>query len=179
MRQEISVAQIEAAVRKAAHEVFSTMLDLPLVDVSAYEEQTSDPPASHDGVEALVGIGGAWTGTGRIWCNSKFACKLAGALLATPYESLDEDVLDAISEVANMIVGSAKTTFEESLGPLVLSIPTVIFGRNYRTRSAGVTSWVVVPFQSEDQQLLVRFFIMPTKGQTHAHAARPDMVHAL
>lgn len=177
--ENIPVERIENTVRHATHEVFSTMLNLPLEDLPAREEITSEPPDSHDGVEALVGIGGAWTGTGRIWCNSKFACKLASALLMAEYDSLNEEVLDAISEVANMIIGNVKATFEDSLGALVLSIPTVIFGRNYRTRSAGVTSWIVVPFKAGDEELQVRFFLMPTKGHAPVQPARPEMVHTL
>jgi len=177
-QSKLESAQIEAAVRQATHEVFSTMLNLPLEDQPAYEEIAADPPGSHDGVEALVGIGGYWTGTGRIWCNSKFACTLAGALLMTPYEALNEEVLDAISEVANMIIGGAKATFEDQLGTLALSIPTVVFGRNYRTRSAGVTSWMVIPFHCQGEDLQVRFFLMQTKGQA-APTPRPEMVHTL
>ncbi len=164
--------QIERIVRQAAHGVFSTMLDLPLEDLPAFNEVASDPPDTHDGVEALVGIGGLWTGTGRMWCNSKFACTLAGALLMTEYDALNEDVLDAISEVANMIVGNVKASLEDVLGQLVLSIPTVIFGRNYRTRSAGVTSWLVVPFRCGGQELHVRFFIYADQRH-HARPGRP------
>jgi len=77
-----------------------------------------------------------------------------------------------------MIIGGAKATFEDQLGTLALSIPTVVFGRNYRTRSAGVTSWMVIPFHCQGEDLQVRFFLMQTKGQA-APTPRPEMVHTL
>src|SRR5712692_9671205 len=126
MTQEVHPDQIVSAVRTAASEVFSTMLHLPLEP--SEPRQVSDDPSAFDGVMALVGIGGSWTGSGRISCSAPLACKLAGALLMSPYEGVNEDVLDAVAEVANMIIGNVKTIFEERLGPLGLSVPTVIFG---------------------------------------------------
>ncbi len=58
-------------------------------------------------------------------------------MLMTEAPSVNEDVLDAVAELTNMIIGSVKTDLESQLGPLGLSIPTVVFGRNFRTRSAG------------------------------------------
>jgi chemotaxis protein CheX len=172
MIDKIPPDEIIATVRSAAHEVFSTMLNLPLEDRDGFQQPEADPPGTLDGVEALVGVAGSWTGTGRICCSSHFACRLAGALLMAEYTALDEDVLDAVAEVANMTIGNVKTHFEEKLGPLGLSIPTVIFGRNYQTRSMGVPAWVVVPFASGDDRWEIRFCLMPTRSHA-AHPASP------
>ncbi len=171
MSEQVSSEAISSAVRSAAQEVFSTMLQLPLDAGTAHEQPEGGD--SFDGVVALVGIAGSWSGTGRIACSRQFACRLAGALLMQPYESVDEEVLDAVAEVANMIVGNIKTIFEEKLGPLGLSIPTVIFGRNYRTHSAGIPNWTIVPFHTEGEAWEICFCLIPTK--MHAHpGARTD-----
>lgn len=167
MTDSIQREQIVAAVRSATEDVFSTMLNLPLAAEDPRAE--SAEPRSFDGVVALVGVAGSWTGSGRISCTARFACQLAGALLMSSYEAVNEDVLDAVAEVANMIIGNVKTVFEERLGPLGLSVPTVIFGRNYQTRSAGGQDWMVVPFRSGEEQVEVRFCLMPTR--THPHLA--------
>ena len=149
--------------------VFATMLNLRLDDREPYEKIESDPPEDADGVEALVGIAGSWSGTGRICCTPQFACQMAGALLMTEYSALNTEVLDAMAEVANMIVGNVKTHFEETLGPLDLSIPMVIFGRHYRTRSIGAFTWIVIPFQSVGYAWEVRFCLMPNRTRpSHA-----------
>lgn len=176
MSEKLSSSTIAAYVRRAAHDVFSTMLNLPLEDREAFDQSQSDAEGKSDGVQALVGIAGSWTGTGRICCSSQFACQLAGALLMSEYSAPDEDVLDAVAEVANMIIGNVKTYFEEELGPLCLGVPTVIFGRNYRTRSIGVPSWVVVPFESAGHAWEVRFCLMPNR--TTPAPARPVLPQA-
>ena len=166
--------EIVAAVTQATEDVFVTMLNLPLEKLEAHTA-TSEPPAT-DGVVALVGIGGSWTGTGRIGCSKKAACKLAGALLMSSYAEVDEEVLDAMAEVANMIIGNVKTNFETQLGPLGLSVPTVVFGRNYHTRSAGVQNWMVIPFRTGEDEVEVRFCLMPSQPSfSRAERLRPPV----
>ena len=174
MNDRVTSEEIAAAVRSASADVFTTMLQLPL-ETEAFYDETREPE-SFDGVVALVGMAGAWTGTGRIACSPQFACRVAGALLMTRYEAVNEEVLDAVAEVANMIIGNVKTIFEERLGPLGLSVPTVIFGRNYQTHSSGVPKWTVVPFSTDGEGWRISFCLLPTK--MHAHAGpRPDTLH--
>jgi chemotaxis protein CheX len=168
--ESISNADIVAVVVDSTHAVFSTMLNLELQAGAAREEPAET--SSFDGVVALVGVAGSWTGSGRISCSARFACGLASALLMTPYEAVDEDVLDAVAEVANMIVGNVKTYFEDRVGPLGLSIPTVVFGRNYQTRFSGVQTWIVVPFECNGDPMEVRFCLIPTPLKAHT-ARRP------
>jgi len=167
--------EIIPAVISATEAVFSTMLNLPLEPVPPHEEASD--PAAFDGVVALVGVAGEWVGTGRISCSARFACQIAGALLMSePYAAVNEEVLDAIAEVSNMIIGNVKTFLEERLGSMVLSLPTVVFGRNYVTRSAGVLHWNVVPFRSGDEAIEVRFCLMPKSAQHHV-LPRPEHMH--
>jgi CheY-specific phosphatase CheX len=62
-----------------------------------------------------------------------------------------------------MIIGNVKTIFEERLGSLALTVPTVIFGRNYRTRSAGVKNWVLVRLHSGAENMDINFCLMPSR----------------
>ena len=174
--ESVAQQEIEQAISKASREVFETMLNLPLEVEPSVLRKTIEPE-TFDGVVALVGVAGSWTGTGHISCSPRFAQKLAGALLMTEYTSVNEDVLDAVAEVANMIVGNVKTIFEEKLGPLGLTVPTVIFGRNYQTRSAGVKNWVMVRLRSGDENMDVNFCLMPSRVQPHM-AHRPEMITA-
>jgi chemotaxis protein CheX len=174
MSGTVTPEDIVAAITQATEDVFSTMLNLPLEKLEP-QTATSEPPGS-DGVVALVGIGGSWTGSGRIGCNKQTACKLAGALLMSSYPEVDEEVLDAMAEVANMIIGNVKTNFETQLGPLGLSVPTVVFGRNYHTRSAGVQNWMVIPFRTGEDHIEIRFCLMPSQtSQSRIERLRPQV----
>ena len=166
--------EIVDMVVKATTEVFGTMLNLPLDTAQAHLEPVH--PATYDGVVALIGLAGPWTGTGRISCSPEFACAMAGGLLMSEFESVDEDVMDAVAEVANMVVGNVKTLLEERVGPLGLSIPTVIFGRSYKTRSAGVMEWTLVPFRCGSEVMEVRFNLIETPRVNYP-MMRPEFFH--
>lgn len=158
--ETIKPAVITSIMHAATESVFSTMLNLP-VEHQPIRQEDGDP-APVDGVIALVGIAGTWTGTGRIYCSAEFACQLAGALLMTEYKAVDGDVLDAVAEVANMIIGNVKTSLEETLGPLGLGVPTVIYGRNYQARTGGIHDWTVIPFRCGNETMEIRFCLMQT-----------------
>jgi chemotaxis protein CheX len=162
-------------VRDVTESVFSTMLSLPAVPLES--NQAKGDPAPVNGVVAFVSIGGTWTGAGRLYCSSELACKLAGALLMSEYSQVDDEVLDAMAEVSNMIIGNLKTTLEETLGSLSLGVPTVIYGRNYQARTASVPEWTVVPFQVGDAILEIHFSLVPTQGipQVRANRLEPAM----
>lgn len=141
-------------VRASTAGVFSTMLGLEVVSEPEYTD--ANAPAVSDGVLAIVGLAGSWTGAGVISCSAAFACRICNQLLMTDATSVNEEVLDAVGEVANMVIGNFKTMIEEHLGPLGLSIPTVIYGRNFTSRSLGTNHWIVLPFRCDGETVTVR-----------------------
>jgi chemotaxis protein CheX len=153
-------------VKSSMEQVFSTMLSQE-VTTQPYLTECGSADV-YDGVMALVGIAGEWTGTGRLLCSPKLACTLAGSLLMSEYDAVDDEVLDAMAEISNMVVGNVKTILEEELGPLCLSVPTVIFGKNYLTRSVMLRDWLVVPFKCNGESIEFRFCLMPTPANPHA-----------
>jgi chemotaxis protein CheX len=149
-------------VRDSMHDVFSTMLNnIELKQVDAYVD--GGAPPTGDGILAFVGLAGSWAGTGSVACSAAFACKMSSQFLMTEYQSVDEDVLDAVAEVTNMIIGNVKTRLEEDLGPMGLSIPTVIWGRNFTSRTVGSYEWSVVPFMAGKERIEVQIFLAPRK----------------
>jgi chemotaxis protein CheX len=151
---------ITDSIRTSAANVFSTMLGTELASGNVVIEGTT--PDLNDGVVSFIGIAGTWAGTGSISCSPQTACRICSQLLMTETSAVDEEVLDAVAELTNMIIGSVKTDLESYLGPLGLSIPTVVFGRNFKTRSVGNTEWINVTFDWEGESLLVKMCLAPS-----------------
>jgi len=169
MTQSFDLDSVIVAMTSATEEVFATMLALPIETGATYHEKATSS-SGFDGLVALVGLAGTWIGTGRISMGGSLACKLAGQMLMTEYPAVNEDVLDAIAEVANMVFGNVKTSLEEHLGPMGLSIPTVIYGRNYHTRSMGAAEWLVAPFECGGERMEVKLCLLPaSEGHSHRH----------
>ncbi|MGA2134231.1 MAG: chemotaxis protein CheX [Bryobacteraceae bacterium] len=149
--------QIVSEIRSAAEEVFATMLNAELNFVGAYLD--SRPAHPVDGVICLIGMAGQWTGTGTLSCSAEFACRIASLMLMSEYSTVDSEVLDAVAEIANMVLGNVKTALERTLGAMGMSIPTAIFGKNFLAKSFGDESWSVVAFDCQGQRLEVKLFL--------------------
>lgn len=161
----ISTQQIEEYVRSATAEVFATMLGMELEAGKPYLDKND--PAVSDGVLSFVGLAGPWAGAGAISSTAGFACQICSALLMMEATSVNEEVLDAVGEVTNMVIGNFKTMAEQHLGPLGLSIPTVIFGHNFTSRSTGHNEWVVLPFSYNNEAIEIRVCLSPVKDIKH------------
>lgn len=152
---------IVGAIRTSTLEVFATMLGLEVQPAEAHVEATSTGPG--DGVVALIGLAGPWVGTGSLSCSASFACRIASSMLMIESSAVDGEVLDAVAELTNMVIGNVKTVIEEQLGPMGLSIPTVIFGKNFTTRSSSEGDWIVVPFRQGEEQFEVKLCLTPNR----------------
>lgn len=146
---------------EATNEVFNTMLALEVSPGEARVERSALAPTA--GILSFIGLAGAWAGTGSIACSATFACRISGALLMTEYDAVNEEVLDAVAEVTNMIIGNVKTLLEQELGPMGLSIPTVIYGRNFSSRTNSPGSWIVVPFKCGEDEMQVQLCLVPQR----------------
>ena len=153
---------IERTVLTAAQEVFSTMLGMEAIKIPALSN--ADTANERERVVSLIGLAGDYIGTGMIGYSPKFACKAASAMMMSEYTAVDGEVLDATGEIANMIFGNVKTAVESRVGALGLSIPTVIFGRNFSTRSMGSQSWISVPMKVEGEEMDIRFCLAPNSA---------------
>jgi chemotaxis protein CheX len=153
----------------ATEEVFTTMLSLETAAGESYLETAASP--SSEGVVALIGLAGDWIGTASLNCSGPCACRIASQMLMTDAQAVDGDVLDAVAEVANMIIGNVKTGLEMDLGPMGMSIPTIIFGKNFSARSAGSEEWLTVPFTCEGERIEVKLCLTPNRAGRAASMA--------
>ncbi len=157
--------QIVDSLIRSAGDVFSTMLGSELSSGEVTIETIAAEP--NDGVVSFIGIAGSWVGTGSLTCSPAMACRICAAMLMAEAPAVNEDVLDAVAELTNMIIGSVKTDLENVLGPLGLSIPTVVFGRNFKTRSAAAGDWIHVRFLWDGEPLMIKMCLAPN-SKSHA-----------
>jgi chemotaxis protein CheX len=153
------------ALSQATAQVFSTMLGVEIVRGEVTTE--TGKQEGNDGVVSFIGLAGEWAGTGSLSCSPVLACRICAAMLMCEATAVNEEVLDAVAELTNMIIGSVKTDMETHLGPLGLSIPTVVFGRNFKTKSAGSNEWIVVKFHWEDETLQAKICLAPSGRSSH------------
>jgi chemotaxis protein CheX len=153
------------SINQSTLQVFSTMLGVELTPGEIVD--AANVQDAHTEVVALIGVAGAWAGAGSISCSAVTACKVCSHMLMMDAPSVNEDVLDAVAELTNMIIGNVKTELEARVGPLGLSIPTVVFGKNFQTKTAGAPGWIVLRFPWDADMLTVKLCLAPHNREPH------------
>src|SRR5690349_10506963 len=97
---------VEQAIRAATEEVFATMLGATIEFDAAPKGDTDN------GLMALVGLTGSWSGAGTLSCSPALGNRAATAMFMSEPSSdtnaINDEVLDAIAELTNMVVGNIK-----------------------------------------------------------------------
>jgi len=118
-------------VYDSAREVFESMVFMPI-------EKPGEAARDLDDVTLLATITfrGHLEGCFHLRCGRSGAAAVAANMLCMDStEALsDDDVSDAIGEIANMIMGSVKTRIQDKIPNLEISIPSVVEGRQIRNR---------------------------------------------
>jgi chemotaxis protein CheX len=178
MDEKVTVAptedEIVTWVVTSTNEVFQTMLGLDAIKREHYMEAPDEGLSM--GVIGIIGLVGDWTGTAVVSCSSPLACRIAQTLFMSEYTYVNDEVLDAIAELTNMIIGNLKNQLEQKLGTMGLSIPAVVFGRNFATRRSGKESWYVIRFEVEGEKLEVQLCLTPNQIAPAAPKGLPRIV---
>ncbi len=164
----IDCSWVVEEIRRITCDVFTTMLGMDPAMGEAKVERGGPGPT--DGVVALVGLAGGCVGIGGLACSGETACRLSSRMLLTEIESVNEEVLDVVAELTNMIIGGLKTAIEKQAGPMALSIPSVVFGRNFTTRAKGSSEWTRIPFTCADGDFEVHICLRPGEGPVNGTA---------
>ncbi len=102
-------------------------------------------------VTGVIGLAGSSVlGSVIISFSKEAILAIVSNMLGVEYDSVDDDVQDAVGEITNMIVGGAKRILSEKGFKFNLAIPTIIKGEdvslNLKTRGPRV----VIPFTIVD-----------------------------
>jgi chemotaxis protein CheX len=152
---------LNQSVIEATTDVFSTMLDLAV----KHSGPAADAPLTGAGLMAIVGLTGEWAGSGVFRCSPAFASVICSRMLGSETDpdkpSIDEEVLDVVAEVTNMVIGNIKNALERATGPLAISVPTVIHGRNFQMRNPAAVRGSASVFEAGDERFEIRVSLAP------------------
>ena len=98
-------------------------------------------------VSGIVGLSGKAIGTVVISLSKSVALKAASVMLLHEKSEIDDEVIDAVGELANMVTGAGKAEFEEY--QLMASLPNVVTGRSHEVRFPSNVAPICVPFETD------------------------------
>ncbi len=139
----------------ATKEVFSTMVMMDVEDCFPLLEPVTKFSCS---ITGMVGLVGTYSGVMSIHCPRPLALKITSNMLGMEVEEVEqaeEDVNDALGEIANMLGGQVKMVLSTGGMDINISIPTVISGEAYSINSMAESDCVIIPFNTGEERFLV------------------------
>lgn len=119
--------------------VFKTMLSM---DVTLGKPYLKSVPVAAYHVSGIIGFSGDIVGSMTVSFNRDTATKVVATFACGELPIGSPDFADAIGELANMIAGTAKKSFEANAR---ITVPTVIIGERHNIARLKDVACVVVP----------------------------------
>jgi chemotaxis protein CheX len=141
---------------KDVRDIFSTM-----VGMEVSPSRTTDTVTTFkDCVSAMVGFAGSFSGMVSINTPQMLAMTFASQMLGMDVAEFDDDVRDALGEIANMIGGSFKHHLVKDGHEVRLSTPSVISGEEY-VMTVGSLDILTLMFESGEECFIVSVYLEP------------------
>jgi chemotaxis protein CheX len=135
----LTIELVQKAVLDSAKEVFDTM-----VLISLEPSVAADRPGDSAILSSITFKGGI-EGCMTVHCDPPCAQRIAMGMLCAEEVPGEAEVVDAMGEIANLVMGGIKTRLLDEAKEIQISIPSVVQGRQLRTHVADGTTRVAVP----------------------------------
>jgi len=132
----------------ATREIFTGMI---MMDVSQAGDPMDTLGSLDDSITGMVGLAGRYRGMLAVHFPRTLALAITSNFLGVEVDELNEDVEDAVGEIANMLGGNVKTFLSDEGKEIQLSIPSTISGENYTFLYQEDVNQVVIPFQAGEE----------------------------
>ena len=138
----------------ATKDTFKTMLRCtPTRRSLAFKADESGRPP-HE-VSAMINITGSANGLVLLSMPARTSFNLLSRMLQINVESMTDEVIDAVGEIANIISGAAKVQMEQM--NLTIDLPNVVVGRNRVIRYPGQVTPLAAGFHCEIGEFALEF----------------------
>lgn len=139
--------EIRNRVVGAAQEIFSSMV---MIDIEVRDVDVASTSISlTDSISGVIGLAGTHRGVLAIHLPDKVAIGITESFLGMDVAEIDEDVEDAVGELANMLGGNVKAILSENGRDIELSLPTTIKGKQYDFQPTKEVERTIVPFSCD------------------------------
>lgn len=133
-------------VVESAKEIFTSMV---MMDIQMEGEPVTELATLENSITGVIGLTGTHKGVLAIHIPDAVAMAITGNFLGMEVEEVNEDVEDAVGELANMLGGNVKSILSEKGRDIDLSLPTTVRGVAYTFEPTKEVERFVIPFSSD------------------------------
>jgi chemotaxis protein CheX len=139
---------------RAVEEVFGLMLGVQVVKLEG--EPGSD--SGRETLTAVIGLAGAMSGACTIQARAETAMLMTSRMVGMPMDTVDDAVLDGLGEISNMLAGAWKSKIPALNADCLLSVPTVVTGKQYTVHRQTPNFYVARNYRLDDHVFTVRVY---------------------
>jgi chemotaxis protein CheX len=112
-----------------------------------------------DCLTAMVGMAGIYNGLVSVHIPWPLAMSFTSLMLGMEVTEIDDDVNDAMGEIANMVAGSFKQHLSKGGSDIQLSTPSVVNGGDYVVSSGNNLENITLKFATDEEWFMVSLSI--------------------
>ncbi|GHV50957.1 chemotaxis protein CheX [Deltaproteobacteria bacterium] len=139
---------------KATTNILSTMAFLSATPGKPFAKKDQE---SGGDISAIIGVTGPKKGSIAVLFPTETAEALVRGMLGDSIEDLNQDMRDAVGELANMISGQARASLAETGLVLQGSTPSVVCGKGHQIHHITQATVMVIPFSMTEGSFHVEF----------------------
>ena len=143
---------INEKIIESTIEIFTSMV---MMDVSVAGPPLEKSGTLHDTITGMIGLAGTHKGVLAIHIPNPVAIAITSSFLGMDVDEINDDVHDAVGELANMLGGNVKTILSQHGRDIELSLPSTIAGHEYGFKTNADVDLVILPFMTEAGAFLV------------------------
>jgi chemotaxis protein CheX len=154
----------DSDLRDLVESVWTVTLGFEVLDPAG-----SIPPPPDNTLCGCVHLSGAWQGLVSVRVSENLARNVAATMFDTSADAIgNEELHDALGEIANMTAGSVKALLP---GPSSLSLPSVVSGSQFSFNSPGGEIVNELSFQCHGSRITVQVIKARRAGRLDALSA--------
>lgn len=150
---------LNALLESAATTVFTTMLSYTV----EFKQNETDSFLDGEMVAGTVGLTGAFNGMIYLYASTAFSRCITCTMLSMKDSEIEsnEMVNDVIGELTNMVAGHVKTKLDNGGTRCIMTIPTVVRGKDFRVAPVSGAIRKTVYFQCNGGKVLLEALLKP------------------
>lgn len=138
-------------------EIFSSMVGVE--DIMYLPPQLDLTSHFTECLTAMVGLAGVYSGLVSLHVPWPMALYFTSQMLGMDVDEINDDVNDAMGEIANMIAGSFKQHLSKGGADIQLSTPSVVNGSDYTISSRNNVENITLKFATDEGWFMVSLTI--------------------
>jgi chemotaxis protein CheX len=144
--------EISDKIIESAKEIFSSMV---MMEISANGDSMIKSEPLIESISGVIGLAGTHKGVLAIHIPNKVAMAITSSFLGMDVDEINEDVEDAVGELANMLGGNVKSILSENGRDINLSLPSTITGKQYDFQPTKEAERIIIPFRCDAGEFTV------------------------